>query len=94
MTGKITPQDEKLLRREGYIRRERHVCISGGILWLLAAIITPLFDRWHYISDGIDRSGIGFALFMFGYAYFCTMRLRHIESIKHYQPFDVSAGSK
>lgn len=83
MTDKITIRDERLLKREGYIRRERHACVGLSILCLLGSIAVPLIDREQTVPETAISSGFIAIICLLGYAYFCTLRIRHIESIKH-----------
>jgi hypothetical protein len=78
-------RDEKLLRREAYIRRERRVCWGFGLLCLFGIVITPLFDREKTMSANTINGGLLGMLCFLGYAYYCTLLIRHIESIKAYR---------
>jgi hypothetical protein len=81
MNKNPTTSDDKLLRRESYIRRERSVAFSlaaGGILSFIAAA-----------TDAIPKDGLypalAAALFFLVYGDSCSLRLRHIQSIKYYR---------
>ena len=81
MTENTTSRDDKLLKRESYIRRERYVAFSlaaGGALGAIA-------EATHLISEGGFFPTLGFTLFFLVYADSCSLRLRHIQSIKFYR---------
>ena len=81
MTENTTRRDDKLLKWESYIRRERYVAFSLAAGGIGAAIANA--------TDIISADGIywmlGFALFFLVYADSCNLRLRHIQSIKFYR---------
>ncbi len=80
---KITRRGEKLLRKEGYIRRERYVCL-GLSLVILIGITVMSFVAEDPSRMEVPISGAVTAIFCFlGYAYYCTLLIQHIETIKH-----------
>ena len=81
MTEDTTSRDDKLLKRESYIRRERYVAFSLAAGCILGAIAKAT----HSISaDGLYPM-LGVALFFLVYTDSCNLRLRHIQSIKFYR---------
>ena len=90
MTLRITEYDDRLLKREKYIRRERKTCIAIGILAIGGMFVTSLLDR----EQRFDKSAFTIALILLVYGYVCTLRLRHIESIKMYCPNMEQADKK
>jgi len=85
MNDKIALRDNKLLQREGYIRRERYVCVGFSVLCLFGLIIGPLVGRGQVNLESITHNGFGAILVLLGYAYCCTLHLHHIDSIKTYR---------
>jgi hypothetical protein len=81
MTNNPTSHDDKLLKRESYIRRERHVAFSLAVGCILCAIAKAL--------DVIPADGLylllGSGVLLLIYADSCNLRLRHIHSIKFYR---------
>jgi hypothetical protein len=74
----VIRRDEKLLKKEAYIRRERYVCL--GLIPIL------LFGMWCTNPPHEEVGyGLNVIVFLACYAYFCTLRIRHIESIKAYR---------
>jgi hypothetical protein len=85
MTTRLSLRDEKLLKKEAYIRRERHVCIGIGIISLIGYIIGRFAGQ---IETSGSTAIFSVELFFWGYAYYCTLLIRHIESIKAYRVAD------
>ena len=80
MTTNPTASDDKLLRRESYIRRARYVALSlavGNIVGFVAAANRVISE------DPLPILVVAFFLLVYGYS--CTVRLRHIQSIKYYR---------
>lgn len=72
--------DDKLLRRESYIRRAGYVAFSlavGAIVGFVAAATRVISEDPYPI--------LVVAFFLLVYGYSCTVRLRHIQSIKYYR---------
>ena len=82
MTDKITVRDDKLFKREAYIRRERYVCIALSVICLLGVLGTAVSE---FIPESTGRGGLLAILCLLGYAYYCTLLIRHIESIKTFR---------
>jgi hypothetical protein len=83
MSDKITVRDEKLLRREGYIRRERYVCLGLSIMTVLGFVIEYFVVQDRAMAEITINGGVIAILCLLGYAYYCTLLIRHIETIKH-----------
>jgi len=82
----LIARDNKLLARENYIRRERHV-VFGIVGLSLVAIIGDDLIR----AEGpalLAEGGISAISVFLLYGYFCTLRLRHIETIRYYRRDD------
>src|SRR5262245_54231109 len=82
----IVRRDDKLLKREAYIRRARYVCL-GLIPFSLFCFYGMSLDPGP-AHEEVARRGPSVILFLLVYTYFCTLRIRHIESIKAYRSAD------
>ena len=92
MNEKVIAKEDKLLRQESYIRRERHVCFGLTVLCVFVAIISHIAER-EVAAEVFWGSTSSLIVCLLGYAYYCTLRLRHIDSIKYYrgvEPNDVA----
>lgn len=85
MNDEIIQRDSRLRKREVYICREHHVCLGLVILFLLIGAVSSIVDQTQAISERLAAQGNHVILFLLAYAYFCTLRIRHIESIKYYR---------
>ena len=85
MSEEITKRDDKLLRREAYIRRERYVCLGLTGFCLFGVFAGFIVGEEASGSETLSRSALTVIPFLLGYAYWCTLRIRHIESIKAYR---------
>ena len=91
MANRISKRDDKLLRREGYIRRERYVCLGLSILCLVGIFVASSTGEESSGTETLGRSAWMAIAGLLGYAYWCTLRIRHIESIKHYRLIQTKA---
>ena len=85
MNEKVTAREEKLLRRESYIRRERYVCIGLTVLCVFSVIAARITGETEAASEGFWGSTSSVVVCLLAYAYYCTLRLRHIDTIKHHR---------
>jgi len=85
MNEKIISREEKLLRRESYIRRERYVCLGLIVVCVCSVIAARITGESEDASEEFWGSTSSVIVCLLAYAYFCTLRLRHIASIKHHR---------
>jgi uncharacterized protein YqhQ len=85
MNDMITKHENKLLKREAYIRRERYVCLGMSVFSLPVILLNFFFEHSQSSTGFLITDGFSVIFFLLAYSYYCTLRIRHIDSIKHYR---------
>lgn len=88
MTTHLKKREARLLRRESYIRRTRHVCFWFGVLAVVMSVVTSVSGVFPEQQSGADFLILG--AFMFLCAYTTNLQVRHIESIKAHRREDAT----
>lgn len=86
-SAEVNDRDLRLIRREAYIRRERHVCVGMLSFSVFVIIIGSVVGHFGALpqSESAVESGFYTAIFFLIYLYICNLRIRHIESIIYYR---------
>jgi len=85
----IERSDQRLLKWENYLRRTRHVAWGLAVLFVVVVFIELYFANYHPGGKPLSLDDSIYQYLLFGFflvwGYLCHLKLRHIQSIKHYQ---------
>lgn len=82
---KIEKREARLLRREGYLRRIRHVAFGLCVMGLIVEVVVPSLGVLPASENGYPYPDWAVIAFLFVLGYHAHLRIRHIESIKFHR---------
>ncbi len=80
--NKIAEKDDKLLRKEAYLRKARYAYFSSGLIIILGVIVYVLLKP---IDENFSNTPLWLFFLCIAIGYETHLKIKHIESIKYYR---------